>query len=288
MTAIILGWNPDRWNSWDYDAVTDQVAETGQILERWSVGRHRNIMPGAEAWLLLQGPGQHGRGLIGHGTVTSETYEAEHYSDPAETLHYIGVAFDALLPLGFQITPAALAAAVSGVQWGSLRGSGRSIPPESESSLRRLWQDLGPETGPDPTNVVAGTFPEGAVARIEVNRYERNADARRVCLAFNGTSCAACGFSFEVRYGAVGKDFIHVHHIVPVSQLGPGYQLDPIADLVPLCANCHNIAHLGVRSPRSVSELRGLIAAAGHLSGQVVDQNALEAQDAAQRIRDQR
>ncbi|HEY8753220.1 MAG TPA: HNH endonuclease [Arthrobacter sp.] len=80
---------------------------------------------------------------------------------------------------------------------------------------------------------------------------------------------------------------MHVHHIVPVSQLGDGYQLDPIADLVPLCANCHSIAHLGVRSPRSITELRALIAAAGHLPGQTIGQNALDAQDAAQRIIDQ-
>jgi len=112
-------------------------------------------------------------------------------------------------------------------------------------------------------------------------------EARRVCLAFHGTSCAACGFSFEVRYGKAGKGFIHVHHIVPVSQLGTAYQLDPIADLVPLCANCHSMAHLGVSTPRSVSELRALIAAAGHLPGQTLDQDALEAQEAAARILEQ-
>ena len=38
MKAIILGWNPDRWNNWGYSAVIDQVTETGQARERWSVG----------------------------------------------------------------------------------------------------------------------------------------------------------------------------------------------------------------------------------------------------------
>ncbi|HEY8701683.1 MAG TPA: HNH endonuclease [Arthrobacter sp.] len=286
MKAIILGWNPDRWNNWDYSAVIDQATETGQARERWSVGRHRNILPGAGAWLLLQGRSQHGRGLIGHGIVTSETYEAPHFSDPAKTMQYVSVTFDALLPLGSQIPPDALAEAVPEIQWGRFRGSGASIPQEAADRLRRLWQDHGP-SGADPATLIPGTFPEGVVARVEVNRYERSPEARRICLAFHGTSCAACGFSFEVRYGEIGKDFIHVHHIVPVSQLGAGYQLDPIADLVPLCANCHSIAHLGVRSPRSITELRALIAAAGHLPGQTIDQNALDAQDAAQRIIDQ-
>jgi 5-methylcytosine-specific restriction protein A len=287
MTAVILGWNPDRWHGWNYDAVVEQVAETGQFIDRWSVGRHRNILPGTDAWLLLQGQGQHGRGLIGHGMVTSETYEAPHYSDPRSTTRYAGVAFDALLPLGSQILSDVLADAVPGVQWSSFRGSGRSVAPASEPDLQRVWRELGPAPASDPTQPVPGTYPEGAVSRVEVNRYERSPDARGVCLAFHGLVCAACGFSFEIAYGEIGKDFIHVHHVVPVSQLGSGYQLDPVTDLVPLCANCHAMAHQGVSTPRTVAELRRIIAAAGYLYGQEVDDSALEAQDAARRILDQ-
>ena len=73
MTAIILGWNPDRWNRWNYPAAVERVAATGLHLERWSVGRHRNIAAGTDAWLLLQG--DRGRGLIGHGVVLSEQPE---------------------------------------------------------------------------------------------------------------------------------------------------------------------------------------------------------------------
>lgn len=120
-----------------------------------------------------------------------------------------------------------------------------------------------------------------------MNRYERSPEARRVCLAYYGTSCKACGFSFEARYGAVVKDVIHVHHIVPASQLGPDYQLDPMNDLVPLCANCHNVAHLGVTVPRSVQKLKALIAGAGHLTGSTVSQKELAAQRDAKWILDQ-
>ncbi|HEY8752263.1 MAG TPA: HNH endonuclease [Arthrobacter sp.] len=284
MTAIILVWNPDLWNDWDYDTLVEQIAETGQVWQRWSVSRHRNVQPGANVWLLLQGPSRHGRGLIGHGTVTSEIYEAPHHSDPTAPRWYVSVTFDALLPRGSQILTDVLAESVPGVQWGSVRGSGKRLPAAAEKDLQRLWLSLAPETTFDPITLTPGSYPEEAVARVEVNRYERNAEARRVCLAYHGTSCAACGFSFRVRYGEVGNDFIHVHHVAPVSQLGLGYRLDPIADLVPLCPNCHNIAHLGVSTPRSVTELRALIAAAGHLPGQVVDQRSSAAQDDAKRI----
>lgn len=287
MAAIILVWNPGLWNAWNYDAVIDQVAETGQFLDRWSVGRHRNIQPGTQAWLLLQGRGQHGRGLIGHGMVMSETYEAPESSDPGNTVQYVNVAFDALLPLGDQIPTSVLASEAPGVVWNRVRGSGRAIPPGLEPELQRLWREHGPATS-DPSQTVPGTYPEEAVSHVEVNRYERSPEGRRICLAFHGTSCAACGFSFEVTYGGIGKDFIQVHHVVPVSQLGSGYRLDPVSDLVPLCANCHAMAHHGVGTPRTVAELRRAIAAAGHLSGQVVDDRALAAQDAAHRILEQR
>jgi 5-methylcytosine-specific restriction protein A len=284
MTAIILVWNPVRWNDWDYDTLVEQVAETGQVRQRWSAGRHRNVQPGDTAWLLLQGPNRHGRGLIGHGTVTSETYEAPHYSDPAATMLYISVSFDALLPLGSQILMDVLTEAVPGVQWGSARSSGRRLRAAAEKDLQRLWLDLGPKTGFDPLTLTPGTYPEGSVARVEVNRYERSAEARRVCLAYHGTFCAACGFSFEIRYGEAGKDFIHVHHIVPVSQLGSGYELDPVTDLVPLCANCHAMAHQGVSTPRTVAELRRIITGAGFLAGATVTPEELEAEREARRM----
>ncbi|HSO17377.1 MAG TPA: HNH endonuclease, partial [Arthrobacter sp.] len=122
MTAIILGWNPDRWNRWNYPAAVERVAATGLHLERWSVGRHRNIAAGTDVWLLLQG--DRGRGLIGHGVVLSAHPEpgphapgphapgshvpGPHSVDPRgattdQTDMYVQVAFDSLLPPGEQI-----------------------------------------------------------------------------------------------------------------------------------------------------------------------------------------
>jgi len=48
---------------------------------------------------------------------------------------------------------------------------------------------------------------------------------------------------------------IHVHHIVPVSQMQSSYQLNPIKDLVPLCPNCHNIVHR-INPPLELNDLR--------------------------------
>jgi len=103
-------------------------------------------------------------------------------------------------------------------------------------------------------------LPEGAVLRVEVNRYERSPTNRAACLAHYGARCVACGFDFSVLYGSLGEGYAEVHHRVPVSQLGPDYLIDPTKDLVPLCANCHAMVHR--RSPPlDVDELRLLIEA---------------------------
>ena len=294
MTAIILVWNPGHWNAWTYPAVVDQVAETGRFLATWSVGAQADIPSGADAWLLFQG--RRG-GLIGHGVVVSGHPQPRSRPAAGDTVPqepqgessplYVRVAFDALLPAGDHIDAGILADAVPGVAWDSITSSGLGVDPADEPRLRALWRDFGPVPGADPTQPVPGTFPDEAVSRVEVNRYERSTDARRACIAHRGTRCAACGFSFEVAYGEPGKDFIQVHHVVPESQLGSGYQLDPVTDLVPLCANCHAMAHHGVRTPRTIAELRRLLGAAGYLSGQTLSPEELEAQRDARRILEQ-
>lgn len=290
MTAIILGWNPDRRTQWNYPAVVDRVAGTGLHVECWGVGRHRNIAAGTEAWLMVLG---RRRGLIGHGVVVSDQPDQPE-QDTAElrtatvniTLN-ITVAFDALLPLGEQIAVDVLQTAAPGVPWNGVRGSGRALNAADEAQIRGLWREFGPPPGPDPTEAAPGTYPQTAVTRVQVNRYERNPDARRACIAHHGTSCAACGFSFEQKYGEIGADFIHVHHVVPACQLGSSYELDPITDLVPLCANCHAMAHQGAGTPRTVAELRRIIGGAGFLRGSTVSPGELEAQREAQRILEQ-
>ena len=50
---------------------------------------------------------------------------------------------------------------------------------------------------------------------------------------------------FEEKYGVIGRGFIHVHHIVPISTIRESYQVDPVRDLVPVCPNCHAMLHRG-------------------------------------------
>lgn len=84
---------------------------------------------------------------------------------------------------------------------------------------------------------------EGSQYQVVCNKYERSPINRELCLAKKGYVCNICGFNFEKTYGVVGKRFIHVHHITPVSELGPDYRINPEEDLIPVCPNCHAMLH---------------------------------------------
>jgi 5-methylcytosine-specific restriction enzyme A len=83
----------------------------------------------------------------------------------------------------------------------------------------------------------------GASKVISVNSFERDSVARAKCLAHHGYKCAVCSFDFEEFYGSIGKSFIHVHHVIPFSEVKEAYLLDPLKDLVPVCPNCHAMIH---------------------------------------------
>ena len=69
--------------------------------------------------------------------------------------------------------------------------------------------------------------------------------------------CEACNFSFEEKYGVVGKEYIEAHHKKPLSQIQAGEKTKE-SDLVMLCANCHRIVHK-LKSPDPWSKLLRLL-----------------------------
>lgn len=99
---------------------------------------------------------------------------------------------------------------------------------------------------------------EGARFRVEVNIYERSREARNKCVSHYGARCSVCEFDFEAVYGDIGKGFIHVHHLVPLSEITKSYVVDPVRDPRPVCPNCHAIIHRQVPA-FSISEIRNLI-----------------------------
>jgi 5-methylcytosine-specific restriction protein A len=97
-----------------------------------------------------------------------------------------------------------------------------------------------------PDEIIApGRFFEGASRQVSVNVYERNQHARQQCIEHYGCRCSVCGFDFQAVYGELGSGFIHVHHLKQLSEVTEEYEIDPVADLRPICPNCHAMVHRG-------------------------------------------
>ena len=111
-----------------------------------------------------------------------------------------------------------------------------------------------------PDNAIPeGSF-EGATKKITVNKYERSATARQKCIEHFGCKCYICGLDFKKKYGDIGDGFIHVHHIVPLNQIGKEYVVDYEKDLIPVCPNCHAMLHRTIDGREvTIDELKQMI-----------------------------
>ncbi len=56
--------------------------------------------------------------------------------------------------------------------------------------------------------------------------------------------CEVCKFSFEEKYGDLGKDFIEVHHLKPISKYEDDERTS-MENLKLVCSNCHRMIHKG-------------------------------------------
>ncbi|WP_420860755.1 HNH endonuclease [Symmachiella dynata] len=121
------------------------------------------------------------------------------------------------------------------------------VPTESIGVLEDIWQlhlaRLNRVVSLPDEIVEPQRYIEGAVKKISVNSYERNADARIKCIDHYGLDCAVCGFNFGATYGELGEGYIHVHHLRDLASIGEEYEVDPIEDLRPVCPNCHAMLH---------------------------------------------
>jgi len=105
---------------------------------------------------------------------------------------------------------------------------------------------------------LSGRYWEGEGAQHVVNKFERDRAAREECLRRRGRKCVVCEMSFGQRYGTEMEGLIHVHHLVPLSEIRKRYSPDPCRDLVPICPNCHLVIHArGVT--RTIEEVRAML-----------------------------
>ena len=268
-SLFVVTWNTEQHqiNDNEYQGWITQTAGDGAPIVAWPIEQgDRNVAQGDDVMLFRQG---HGQGIVASG-VAVEYVQAEARSE-GTAKNLLRVLLRACVPHDDRMPIERLINVTQDVSWDVVQATGMLVTDRDAKSLRAEWdnwlRDLvshvsGEEAGVADRSLVRDI--EGSVTRVSVNRYERSRAARAACIDQHGAQCAACGLNFEKMYGEIGRGFIHVHHIVPVSQSGGAYKLDPVKDLVPVCPNCHAMLHIGVEEPRTVEHLRNLIPVVVH------------------------
>ncbi|WP_276167813.1 HNH endonuclease [Zobellia alginiliquefaciens] len=108
-----------------------------------------------------------------------------------------------------------------------------------------LHIDLVPEKIKRKQNFSANNqdeFFEGFKREIKTENSYRSRKLVKLAKEKYGTDCYVCGFNFGKIYGQHGKDFIEIHHLVPIEN---GIRKSTIDDVVTVCSNCHRMLHKG-------------------------------------------
>jgi len=93
-------------------------------------------------------------------------------------------------------------------------------------------------------------YVEGQRARREANFFVRNPQLVRDAKAHYGPTCRACEFTYETRYPELGKGYIEIHHLNPLSERNgadASAKLSKLDQVTALCANCHRMIHRLIR-----------------------------------------
>ena len=249
MKTYLFTWNPEKWDWEKLDEACAKVTRRGFVDEPWSCGVSRKPRADDRAFLLRQGK-QH-PGIVASGHILSkQPYEDDHWDGSARTALYVKVRWDTLLhPDRQPILPRSSlnTGKLGGVHWDT-QSSGITISAEPAAELEEVWRNFLATHGYSPVRLATEVttperFWEGALRRITVNAYERDPKARQACIAHFGTACRVCGLDFGDVFGKLGQGYIHVHHTRPLSEIGEGYAVDPLKDLIPVCPNCHAMLH---------------------------------------------
>jgi 5-methylcytosine-specific restriction protein A len=146
MSAVILGWDPDRGSRWvpPYEHALAQASAHGRTTTRFRVdGEVPRV--GTTVHLMLQG---RERGLVGRGTVRSAPFRSSDPARPGTLATYVLVDWDHLLPAEERIGPEELAARVPEVSWASLYGASTPLDDDQAHRLERVWRAPHPSARP--------------------------------------------------------------------------------------------------------------------------------------------
>jgi 5-methylcytosine-specific restriction protein A len=259
MNAFLYVWNPKRWHWHDLQIAIHDIKNGKPYDIHWSCGNTKQINIGDVFFLMRLG--EDPKGIIACGYITSETYLSEHWDEEKAKNGKEALRTDILFNV-LSETPifplSDLEILYPNYNWTPHSG-GMSIPEPMASELFTAIQKKCADSFILPVlDKDIPLYTEGKVKEITTTTYDRSAPARQACIEHHGYDCAVCGFNFKEVYGALGTDYVEVHHLKQIADIGKVYKINPITDLRPVCANCHRMLHKQ-RPPLSIEELKDMI-----------------------------
>lgn len=255
--TYLFVWNPSKWPFSELNQKKQELESLARTKILWSVSAHKQVKIGDRAFICRVGVEP--KGIFASGVIASEPRLAPHWSG-TKLVQRLFLELDILLNpdvteiLSLDI----LNEKVSSSQCWTPQSSGIRISNEPEK-LEEVWFEFILNQKLDIINIDEHqVFVEGRPFQITQTLYERNPHARKICLKYHGYSCSACKFNFKSTFGTIGNEYIHVHHLTPLSAVSDNYKLNPIHDLIPVCPNCHAMLHRR-NPPYSIEELKSIV-----------------------------
>ncbi|MEA9357258.1 HNH endonuclease [Bacteriovorax sp. PP10] len=256
--TYLLTWNPEKWKWSDLKEDLNEFQKEEKFIRPWGCGNNKSIKEGDRIFFIKLGK-ELPRGIMASGYVVKESYLGNHWNGEKEKEGlFVDVEFDVFLDPeneheNFIKYEQLMEDDVFKLNSWSVHVSGTVIAEAVASKLENEWhprflKNIGRRFS------LKGNYREGKSSEYISKKYERDENARKECLRIRGVICLACEIDFQEKYGKIGKGFIHVHHVIPLSERDAEYSPDPATDLIPLCPNCHAMIHkLG--KPYSLEEL---------------------------------
>jgi 5-methylcytosine-specific restriction enzyme A len=263
MPSFLLTWSPKLTPSSSISEIARAIHEDGSVVRRWSVSKRNKGLPvDSRVYMLRQ---RSGLGVVGFGVTVSCAEEHTKWREglKSETSFHVNVRWEymqdvVVVPEPLVTRQRLLELSDNNYKWAP-RESGSMIPSEYARALWTEIASLGSAEG-HPDHYLP-EYIEGSTREVTLTSRERNPAARKACLEHYKWRCQACEVRLDEVYGNAAAGLIHVHHKNPLANADGARGVNYIEDLVPLCPNCHGVAHYGMprNEPRSVEKIRQLL-----------------------------
>jgi len=261
MKTWIFQGNPDKFG------IDEYLHKSREIYWSVTIPKHQNeIAIGDEVYIWRAKGSQHAiSGMVAFGVVNEECKPRENlnnrlnlyddlwtesFSEASNIKAGVAVKEVRLSPLDGMLTAEELIKdpVLSKMQILTARVGSNFLLNEPQSQLiKNYWDGLNLDNKEQDDD-----FSISKEGRIQLRLHkvrERDPKLRRKAIeAFkkrnNSIFCEVCKFSFEEKYGILGKDFIEVHHLKPISEYEDN-ETTSIENLKLVCSNCHRMIHRG-------------------------------------------